>query len=58
MKNLKNQSQKLTKKDLKKIFGGNGPDLSYPMCTPAQCETLDARCDYKNSCPPLYPDPD
>jgi hypothetical protein len=58
MKNLKNPSQKLTKGELKNIFGGNGPELSLPMCKPKQCETLDARCDYRNSCPPLYPDPE
>lgn len=56
MKNLKESSKKLTKNDLKKITAGNGPDLSHPMCTPAQCETLDAKCDYQ-SCPGLYPDP-
>ncbi|MDC8104617.1 hypothetical protein ACNFU2_07395 [Chryseobacterium sp. PTM-20240506] len=58
MKNLKNLPQKLTKRELKKITGGNDPDLSYPMCTPRQCETLDMKCDRLNSCPPLYPDPD
>lgn len=57
MKNLKNLSGKLTKGQLKKIFGGDGPILSQPMCTPRQCEIFDMRCDYRNSCPPLYPDP-
>ena len=57
MKNLKNLSQKLTKGELKKIFGGDGPELSLPMCTPRQCETFYTRCDRVNSCPPLYPDP-
>lgn len=56
MKNLKTLSQKLTKGELKEIFGGNNPDVSLPMCKPKQCETLSARCDYR-SCPPLYPDP-
>lgn len=58
MKNSKNLSQKLTKEELKNIFGGNGPDLSLPMCTPRQCEIFDMRCDRYNSCPPVYPDPD
>ncbi|MBK1897208.1 hypothetical protein [Chryseobacterium paridis] len=58
MKNLKKLSHKLTKKELKDIFGGNDPDLSYPMCTPAQCDTFYTKCDRVNSCPPVYPDPD
>ncbi len=57
MKNSSELSKKLTKKDLKTIVAGNGPDLSHPMCKPKQCETLDANCDY-HSCPPLFPDPE
>lgn len=57
MKNLAKPSKKLTKKDLKTIVAGNSPDLSYPMCKPKQCETLDAKCDYQ-SCPPIFPDPE
>jgi len=57
MKNLTKPSKKLTKNDLKTIVAGNGPDLSYPMCKPKQCETLNANCDY-HSCPPIFPDPE
>ncbi len=57
MKNSSELSKKLTKKDLKTILAGNGPDLSHPMCKPKQCETLDANCDY-HSCPPPFPDPE
>ncbi|WP_300685394.1 hypothetical protein [Chryseobacterium sp.] len=57
MKNSNNLSQKLTKGELKNIFGG-GPILTQPMCTPRQCEIHDTRCDYRHSCPPLYPQPD
>ena len=57
MKNLTKLSKKLTKKNLKTIVAGNGPDLSHPLCTPTQCETLDANCDY-HSCPTVFPDPE
>lgn len=57
MKNLLKRSKKLTKKNLKTIVAGNGPDVSRPFCTPKQCETLDANCDY-HSCPALFPDPE
>ncbi len=57
MKNLTKPSKKLTKKNLKTIIAGNGHDLSHPFCTPRQCETLYANCDYQ-SCPPVFPDPE
>ena len=57
MKNLLIRSKKLTKKNLKTIVAGNDLDVSHPFCTPKQCETLDANCDY-HSCPALFPDPE
>lgn len=54
MKNSKNKT--LTKGEMKKILGGNGPDPSIPLCRPRECEIpLPRRCDDR-SCPPLYPD--